>query len=55
MQILAIIICGFHDLYILTKSSILIRQIGHSLKFLEHFIQAVLCLQGMYTQSLSFS
>ena len=44
-----------HDLYILTKSYILLRHIGQSLKFLLHLIHAVLCLHGMYTQSLSFS
>jgi len=33
----------------------LFLQIGQSLKFLLHLIQAVLCLQGIYTQSLSFS
>jgi len=36
-------------------SSIFNLQIGHSLRFLEHLTHAVLCLQGKYRASLSFS
>lgn len=36
-------------------SSIFVLQMGQSLRPLLHFKQAVLCLQGMYSASLSLS
>lgn len=42
-------------LKILIYSDILILQIGHVGKFLLHFKQVALCLQGRYNASLSLS